>query len=322
MTTAPRAGGNIMTVYILIFILGLAALYALSPRGIFAGKNGALSGTELNNMQELFFRTVFTLLGYVAKRDGPVNDKEVKRTETFMEKMDLDATHKREAIRLFKTGADPAFKVQETVANFKGLAKKSPNLAQILLVYLINLARVDGALVNKEVEAVAEVAFGLGYSNIMFKQLLKMISAQNQFSDGLKRETNSGKKADEACAASDKKTNGESSSSTGGSRSNSDRAEAGRTAGDKKPLQDDSESCAEKTKEFQEGSVNLKSAYDVLEVSPGADKAEVKKAYRRLVNQYHPDKLIGMGLPPYMVQASTECFKTIQAAYEYVEKAR
>lgn len=292
-----------MVVYIVIFALGLIAFYALFARGVFAGQSGSLSGAELNNVQNLFFRTVFTLLGYVAKRDGPVNDKEVKRTETFMDKMELSAAHKREAIRLFKSGADPAFNARETLANFKGLAKKSPNLAQILLVYLINLARVDGALVSKEVEAVEEVAFGLGYSNITFKHLLKMISAQHQFADGLEKERHAGSKTDSAAAAD--KT-----------------ADDIRASDRQKPQQNDDKSCAQKTREFQSGSVNLQSAYKVLEVSPTATNAEIKKAYRRLVNQYHPDKLIGLGLPPYMVQAATECFKTIQAANDYIERAR
>lgn len=292
-----------MMVYIVLFTLGLVAFYSFFARGAFASKSGSLSGAELNNVQDLFFRTVFTLLGYVAKRDGPVNNKEVKRTETFMDKMELSAKHKREAIRLFKSGADPAFNVQQTLANFKGLAKKSPNLAQILLVYLINLARVDGVLVNKEVEAVEEVAFGLGYSNITFKHLLKMISAQHQFADGLEKERST-------------------SNQTEGSASRDKATDDGQTSERQKPQQNDNESCEQKTKEFQAGSVNLKSAYDVLEVSPEATNAEVKKSYRRLVNQYHPDKLIGLGLPPYMVQAATECFKTIQAANDYIESAR
>lgn len=313
-----------MSVYIALVILGLGLVlfYALLPKRAFvtngASGEGALSGTELNNVQDLFFRTVFTLLGYVAKRDGPVNAQEVKRTETFMEKMDLDSKHKREAIRLFKSGADPQFQVQQTLDNFKGLAKKSPNLAQILLVYLVNLARVDGALVNKEVEAVEEVAFGLGYSNITFKHLLKMISSQNKFAKGLEEELNSTKAGNQQ-ANKTQNNNYQKEAKNNRSEQSANKANA---SADAKPAQDDDESCEEKTRDFQSGKVNLQSAYDVLDVAPGASNAEVKKAYRVLVSQYHPDKLIGLGLPPYMVQAATECFKTIQAAYEYVEKAR
>ncbi|HSC66737.1 MAG TPA: co-chaperone DjlA [Cellvibrio sp.] len=308
-----------MMVYITILVLGLIAFYVFSARGIFVAKNGTLSGSELNSVQDLFFRTVFTLLGYVAKRDGPVNAREVKRTETFMEKMDLNANRKREAIRLFKSGADPQFKVQPTLDKFKGLARKSPNLAQILLVYLINLARVDGALVNKEVEAVEEVAFGLGYTNITFKHLLKMIASQDSFSESIKAELKGDKGADNQKpqsdswkSANDNKKDGTETRHKSGSH----------TKDDDKPVQDADESCEEKTKDFQGEKVSLRSAYDVLDVAPGASNAELKKAYRSLVSQYHPDKLIGLGLPPYMVNAATECFKTIQAAYDYIQKAR
>jgi DnaJ like chaperone protein len=312
-----------MYIALVILGLGLLMLYAFASKRVFAtngeAHDGALSGAELNSVQDLFFRTVFTLLGYVAKRDGPVNAQEVKRTETFMKKMDLDSNHKREAIRLFKSGADPEFKVQQTLNDFKGLAQKSPNLAQILLVYLVNLARVDGALVNKEVEAVEEVAFGLGYSSITFKHLLKMISSQNTFAKGLEEELNTSK----TCNQQTEKTENNNQRSKGKKRSGESADKANSTASvNKKPAQDENKSCEEKTRDFQGQKVNLQSAYNVLEVSSTASDAEVKKAYRGLVSQFHPDKLIGSGLPPYMIQAATECFKTIQAAYDYVQKAR
>lgn len=297
-----------MMVYMAVLVLGvgLALFYTFSSTEVFADKTGKLHGSELNNVQDLFFRTVFILLGYVAKRDGPVNDKEVKRTEIFMEKMELSSQRKREAIRLFKSGADPTFNAQDTLDNFKSLAKKSPNLAQILLIYLINLAKVDGALVNKEVEAVEEVAFGLGYSNLMFKHLLRMISSQNTFTESIaKKSTN-----DKAAKGSDNNS---------GAQTNSTK-----TTDNNKPQQDkdNDKSCEEKTRELQDGKGNLKLAYDVLEISPNASNTEVKRAYRAMASQFHPDKLMGQGLPPYMLQASTECFKTIQTAYEHIQKAR
>lgn len=309
-----------MLVYVAILVLGLIIFFAFSARGIGAGKTGNLAGSELNHVQDLFFRTVFILLGYVAKRDGPVNDREVKRTEIFMEKMELSSQRKREAIRLFKSGADPEFKAQQTLDNFKSLAKKSPNLAQILLVYLINLAKVDGALVHKEVEAVEEVAFGLGYSNITFKHLLRMIASQDKFTENINKETRnnhaaSGNKESEN-AQSKKQGRGEKNSGAGHNTNNT------QTTAAKKPQQVEDENCEEKTRDLQDGKANLNSAYEVLEVSPDASNAEVKKAYRVLVSQYHPDKLMGQGLPPYMLQAATECFKTIQTAYEYIQKAR
>jgi len=66
----------------------------------------------------------------------------------------------------------------------------------------------------------------------------------------------------------------------------------------------------------------LREAYDVLGVSPEASDAEVKKAYRRLMNQHHPDKLVARGLPEEMVKMATEKTQEIKAAYETIRKAR
>jgi DnaJ like chaperone protein len=310
-----------MALYIAIFFITLFVLYKFSGAHFYVAGGGKLSGENLNNVQDLFFRTVFTLLGYVAKRDGPVNDKEVKRTQTYMEKMDLDAAQKREAIRLFKVGAEPQFNADGIIKEFHGLAKKSPNLAQILLVYLINLARVDGLLVTKEVDAVHQVALGLGYSNIMFKHLLQMVTSQNKYSD-----TFSAKNASSEKNAKDKSSTAEkkSTQSSKSSSSRTDSKSSGATPNRSKPnsAENGEESCSEKTDDFNNRGDQLGAAYEVFDVPPSASDAEIKKAYRALVSQYHPDKLMGQGLPPYMIQSATECFQTIQAAYDYIKEAR
>jgi DnaJ like chaperone protein len=66
----------------------------------------------------------------------------------------------------------------------------------------------------------------------------------------------------------------------------------------------------------------LSEAYAMLGVDSKADDATVKKAYRRLMNQHHPDKLIAKGLPEEMIQVATEKTQQIKAAYEQIRKAR
>jgi DnaJ like chaperone protein len=66
----------------------------------------------------------------------------------------------------------------------------------------------------------------------------------------------------------------------------------------------------------------LAEAYAMLGVDSKADDATVKKAYRRLMNQHHPDKLIAKGLPEEMIQVATEKTQQIKAAYEQIRKAR
>jgi DnaJ like chaperone protein len=62
--------------------------------------------------------------------------------------------------------------------------------------------------------------------------------------------------------------------------------------------------------------------YVLLGVSENASEAEVKKAYRRLMAQHHPDKLVAKGLPEEMIKLATERTQNIKAAYERVKAAR
>jgi len=65
---------------------------------------------------------------------------------------------------------------------------------------------------------------------------------------------------------------------------------------------------------------NINSAYDILEIVPEATDEEVKKAYRRLAIEYHPDKVSHLGED--IRKAATEKFQTLNAAYEQIKKQR
>lgn len=58
----------------------------------------------------------------------------------------------------------------------------------------------------------------------------------------------------------------------------------------------------------------------VLGVSEDASLAEVKKAYRKLVKEYHPDKLAASGMPEDYMEFANQKIREINEAYEYLEK--
>jgi DnaJ like chaperone protein len=66
---------------------------------------------------------------------------------------------------------------------------------------------------------------------------------------------------------------------------------------------------------------SLRDAYSILGLTPSASKAEVKKAYRRLMSQNHPDKLVAKGLPEEMMRLAKEKTQKISKAYETIQKA-
>lgn len=67
---------------------------------------------------------------------------------------------------------------------------------------------------------------------------------------------------------------------------------------------------------------SLEDAYRLLGVEAQASDAEVKRAYRRLLSQHHPDKLVSKGLPEEMMKVAAQKTHEIRQAYELVREAR
>ena len=78
----------------------------------------------------------------------------------------------------------------------------------------------------------------------------------------------------------------------------------------------------EKADRARHRELSLEDAYDIIGVKRSADDIEVKKAYRRLMSQHHPDKLVAKGLPDEMMKIATEKTQQIQKAYDRIKESR
>ncbi len=68
--------------------------------------------------------------------------------------------------------------------------------------------------------------------------------------------------------------------------------------------------------------MSLQDAYKLLGIDKGANDQEVKKAYRRQMNQHHPDKLVSKGLPEEMIEMANKKVQEIRTAYETIKASR
>jgi DnaJ like chaperone protein len=62
--------------------------------------------------------------------------------------------------------------------------------------------------------------------------------------------------------------------------------------------------------------------YLVLGITPDISDEDLKKAYRRLVRENHPDTLIARGVPAELVTIANEKLAAINVAYDRIVKAR
>ena len=66
----------------------------------------------------------------------------------------------------------------------------------------------------------------------------------------------------------------------------------------------------------------LETAYEALGLEAKATDTEVKRRYRKLMSEHHPDKLIAEGVPDELLRVATERAQEITAAYEVIQQAR
>ena len=218
---------------------------------------GALNPLQNALRQAVFLETVFISMGKLAKADGHVSQHEIDHVEQFMQKLEMSAEHRKQAIALFKKGADPAFDIWPTYQRFMAVCGHTKNLKEVLLVYLIVMALADGQFHPSEEALLTNIAAHLGYGPDAFRHLMEMVLNQTHFAGG------------QTATAS-----------------------------------------------------ALDDAYKALGVGKESTDAEIKRAYRKLISQYHPDKLIGQGLPEDMIAMATEQAKEIQLAYDLIRKNR
>ena len=62
--------------------------------------------------------------------------------------------------------------------------------------------------------------------------------------------------------------------------------------------------------------------YAILGCNSNDSNEHIKKQYRKLVSDYHPDKIASKGLPEEFTKFANNKFREIQEAYETIKKER
>ena len=68
--------------------------------------------------------------------------------------------------------------------------------------------------------------------------------------------------------------------------------------------------------------LNLQKACEVLDVQITDDMSEIKKKYRKLVKENHPDIVTGQGASQSIIDEATAKLQEINEAYELIKKEK
>ena len=226
------------------------------------GWQGSAGAAQQERVQTVFFTTVFSVMGHLAKADGRVSESEIQTARNIMHQMQLDAQQQKFAIDLFRKGKEPGFPLDEIIEQFHLECGRNRNLKQMFLEILLHAAYADGIMHDAERHLFVRICRQLGFSQTEFSMLEGMVRAQRAFHGRSHHEP---------------------------VRPNKDL---------------------------------LQEAYSALGIKADASDDDVKRAYRRQMNQHHPDKLVAKGLPEEMIKLANERTAEIKAAYETIRHAR
>ncbi|WP_024596713.1 MULTISPECIES: co-chaperone DjlA [unclassified Pseudoalteromonas] len=245
------------------------------------GFSSLFSGDDVHERQALFFSSCFAVMGHIAKSNGRVSEIHIKAANLFMDEMGLKGEERREAQHAFQSGKESDFSLKETVHDFKERFAKRNDLIQLFLEIQIQMAFSDGVLAEQEKQLLAEVSKQLGISKTHFAFVLKRYQAEFNFRKQQQRFNQQ------------QQSQGQSSSYREGS-------------GHHAP---------------PNNNMNRAQALALLGLNSDATQRDIKVAYRKLMSQHHPDKLVSQGLPKHMMELAVKKSQDIQAAYEYLKKS-
>lgn len=234
-------------------------------------------------VQQAFFRTTFLVMGHLAKADGHVNENEIRIARRMMSQLDLNEDLKKEAIELFTAGKEQNFDLNQALSGLIQECGRYPDLLRFFIEIQLEVGLSDGALNSEESRILLLICQKLQFSRQEFEQLQARQWASQAFYQWF-----SSQFSGENASYQYQFTEGQSQRKTHGSNS----------------------------------AFSLQDAYGVLGIQASVSNAEVKKAYRRLMHQHHPDKLSARGLPDSMIKLAKEKTQAISAAYELVRKER
>lgn len=249
--------------------------------------------TSNANYNESLVKVTFALMGYVARGAGRVNESHIEKSSQIMNVMGLNSQMRKTAIDAFNSGKSEDFNLNDTITEIKSLIGNNFSFVNFILEIQVQLALSDGVLEDEEYRRLMDIAVKLGASRDSMEQYIRSryneMHFEQQFRDFYKSRYERGNTDSSYDYSSSDSSYDNSSSSYSGSGF---------------------------------GSSKLDSAYKILGVESSASDDEIKKAHKRLMLKYHPDRLASQGLTPEMIKLYTEKAKDIQAAFDLIKKER
>jgi len=133
---------------------------------------------ELMTIGERFFRASFQIMGYLAKADGRVSEREIAAARTVMGDLRLNAAQVREAIACFTSGKQADYDYGAALAQLGQICRGRPDLARVFLEIQVRAALTGNDLAGPVRPLMSRLAAALGVSTLEFMHIETVLRIQ------------------------------------------------------------------------------------------------------------------------------------------------
>ncbi len=127
---------------------------------------------DLQRAQQTFFEQTFAVMGFIAKSDGRVSEREIAVAEMIMQQMQMGRERRRLAIRQYNQGKAAGFDIDLAIAAVKRDCGAHPEMLRLFLEYLIESAAADGQVARPALQALFRISGQLGIAQVEVQQML------------------------------------------------------------------------------------------------------------------------------------------------------
>jgi DnaJ like chaperone protein len=124
------------------------------------------AGENLAEIGERFFRATFRVMGYLAKADGRVSEREISAARGVMSDLRLNPTQVRAAIEYFTAGKQGGFDPAAELGGLRHACQGRPELLRVFLEIQVRSALAGNNMEGPVRELMTRVATRLGISNL------------------------------------------------------------------------------------------------------------------------------------------------------------
>jgi len=140
--------------------------------------------------QAVFFHSLFSALGHIAKSDGIVSQEEIQVASTLMDEMSLTGDTRLEAQQAFRDGKQRDFAIINMLQQFKEQYHGRRDVLQIYLEILIQACCAHKKLSAAQYTLLEKIAKTLGFRRVELDFLIITFEAEQRFRTGRSQTNN------------------------------------------------------------------------------------------------------------------------------------